>query len=135
VQPTRPTRLPIGGGRQCAIIDRVQYRAWSGRTIGYWAFYAVVGGLLLLMAMAGGGDLGSEDRNSPTRTRTKILAACSGAALGIAALGLYLSSDPRAAAPWPAVLLWTGACVGIVLAMWSCRSIAADLSARPAPRR
>ena len=105
------------------------------RTIGYWLLYATVGALIVLMAIGGGGDLGSEDPKSPTRTRSKVVGACSGIGLFAIALGAYLVSDPEARQDVARLILFAGIAVATVFSIWSWIWIAADLRARGRGRR
>jgi hypothetical protein len=56
-------------------------------------------------------------------------------ALALAGLGWYLLSDPRAARVPALLLLGIGAPLGIVIALWACAWIAADLNRRGVGRR
>jgi hypothetical protein len=104
------------------------------RTLGLWLLYATVGTALLVMALSAGGDLGSGGGRSPTRLRSKALAAASGAVLAIAGLGWYLLHDPHALPTWPRRMVWFGVPVGVALAIGSWAWISADLT-RGARRR
>jgi hypothetical protein len=102
----------------------------SMRVLAYWLLYAVVGLLVIAMAMGGGGDLGSEDSSSPIRRRTKMIGAASGLALGVALLGAYLLSDAAARPTIPTLLLAIGGPAAVVLTIWSWVAIARDLRGR-----
>jgi hypothetical protein len=104
------------------------YRPYSGRTLALWLLYAFVGAAIAVMMIAGGGDMTGDESRSPTRTRTKILGALSGLMLAVAALGWYLTTDPQALQTWPPLMLWIGAPLGALLAVWSWFVIAGDLN-------
>jgi uncharacterized membrane protein len=104
------------------------------RVLGLWLLYATVGALLLVLAMAGGGDLSGDDRGSPTRLRTKAVGAASGVAIAIAALGAYLLTDSRAIPTWPRIMVAAGAPLAVLLTIWAWIWIARDLRRRPARR-
>jgi hypothetical protein len=91
------------------------------RVFGLWLLYSVVGALIVLMALGAGGDLGSESATSPTRFRTKLVSALSGAAL--AALLLCVFYPPR----HQGALLLAGVHAWLVLSIWSWVWIARDL--------
>jgi hypothetical protein len=105
------------------------------RTLGYWLLYATVGTLIVLMAIGGGGDLGSEDPKSPTRTRSKVVGACSGIGLAAMALGAYLVSDPEARPGPSRLILIAGIAAATIFSIWSWIWIAADLRAAGRGRR
>ncbi len=100
------------------------------RVAGYWLLYAVVGVLVVLMLVAGGGDLGSEDSKSPIRPRTKVVGAVNGIAVGVALLGLYLTRDAAANRTAAAGLLYGGSAAVIVFGVWAWIWIARDLRTR-----
>jgi hypothetical protein len=100
------------------------------RVLAYWLLYAVVGLLVIAMAIGGGGDLGSEDSSSPIRKRTKMIGAASGVALGLTLLGAYLLSDSAARTTVPTLLVSIAGPAAVVLTIWSWVAIARDLRAR-----
>jgi hypothetical protein len=90
---------------------------------GYWLFYAVVGGIILLMAAGGaGGDLGNET-NRKVRSSTKVIGALSGAALGAGILGLL---GDRALLV-PKLLVYIGFPAALALTLWTWSRLATDL--------
>lgn len=104
------------------------------RIAGYWLLYATVGVLIIVMLVAGGGDLGSEDSKSPIRQNTKVIGALNGLAIGVTLLGLILTRDAAASRTWAAGLLYGGGACVVVFAVWTWVRIASDLSGR-SPRR
>ena len=100
------------------------------RILGYWLLYATVGAVVVVMLFAGGGDLGSEDSRSPTRTRTKVVGALSGAALLVVALGAYLRADSTARPEAALLLLGGGTLLAVVFTLWAWVWIAQDLGRR-----
>jgi len=100
------------------------------RTAGYWLLYATVGVLVVLMLLAGGGDLGSEDSRSPIRSRTKVVGALNGMALATMALGIYLRGRAHVDPWWAPALLFGGASAAAVLSVWGWIWIAGDLARR-----
>jgi hypothetical protein len=100
------------------------------RILGYWLLYATVGAVILLMLVAGAGDVGSEDSKSPTRTRTKVVGALSGAALLVVALGAYLRGDPSARAEAALLVFVVGVVLAVVFTAWAWLWLARDLGRR-----
>lgn len=97
------------------------------RTLWLWLLYAVVGVVILVMAVGGGGDLGLDDTRSRTRFRTKLVGALSGVAIAVAALGAYLSNDPQAIPTVPRLMVGVGMPAAVALSIWSWVWIADDL--------
>jgi hypothetical protein len=97
------------------------------RVLGYWAFYVVVGVVVVAMAIGGGGDLGSEDARSPIKTRTKVIGAFNGMALAALALGLYLRTDSAVRSGVATMIVGVAAPAALALTVWSLMAIARDL--------
>lgn len=103
------------------------------RVAGYWLLYATVGLLVVVMLVAGGGDLGSEDSKSPIRSRTKVIGALNGMAIAATVIGVLfvLYAKP---AWWTWLVLAVGGAGVLVLAPWAAVRIARDLSVAPGRR-
>ena len=68
--------------------------------LGLWLLYAVTGLVLAVAAAGTSSDLHiNEDKNTPTRMRTKILGGVSGLLLVLGTIGWFLWHDPAAGAP------------------------------------
>ena len=104
------------------------------RALGYWLLYATVGALVVLMAIGGGGDLGSEDAKSPIRHRTKVMGAISGICLAVTAFGAYLLNDAEATKTWAWVMVGVCGPAAAVLSIWTFVRIVNDLNRRSSSR-
>lgn len=103
------------------------------RVAGYWLLYATVGLLVVVMLVAGGGDLGSEDSRSPIRSRTKVIGALNGMAIAVTVIGVLLAVYARPAW-WTWLMLYGGGAGALVLGPWAAVRIARDLSGAPGRR-
>lgn len=103
------------------------------RVAGYWLLYATVGLLVVVMLVAGGGDLGSEDARSPIRSRTKVIGALNGMAIAVTVIGVLLAVYARPAW-WTSLMLYGGGAGALVLGPWAAVRIARDLSGAPGRR-
>jgi len=99
------------------------------RVAGYWLLYATVGLLVIVMLVAGGGDLGSEDARSPIRSNTKLIGALNGMAIAVAVVGVLLVVYARPAW-WTWLVLAGGGAGAAVLGPWAAVRIARDLGGR-----
>ena len=123
-----------GGGIRRVASHRMRRTSQPGMTalevFGLWLLYAVAGAIVGIAALATATiDLNSD--SSPTRFRTKVVAALSGAAIAVAIVGALLSRDPDVGdRDFVFSLVAGGGAIGGVLTLAAWVMIAVDLRRR-----